>query len=80
MRYNELASYWTMDIEDQNQTRLVSSIPFLLGDYPASNILEQYAYLEIGSAYIVSMSNSTLECPDDNTLGTDFILVWDDNA
>jgi hypothetical protein len=79
LRYNVIAEYWVLTIiNTSTQTILLDSIPFVTGDYPASNILGQYAYLEIGSAYIINTDNATLDYPDDstNSLGTDFILVW----
>ncbi|MFA6876522.1 MAG: hypothetical protein WCQ87_07810 [Parabacteroides sp.] len=74
--YNEVAKYWCMRITDSTGTVLVDSIPLLTGEYPAANLLEQYAYLKIGSAYILKVSKNDLDYPDDNTLGDVFVMVW----
>jgi len=77
--WNAIAGYWVMKIIDSvTGTTLLDSIPLVPGNYPAGNILGQYAYLKIGSAYIVNVANSELEWPDNKTLGTDWILAWDD--
>ena len=44
--YNELAKYWLMDISNADGTMLISGLPVV----PAQNILEQYQYMQIGSA------------------------------
>jgi hypothetical protein len=79
IRYNEIAAYWVMDIRDSStKADILSSIPLLPANYPTANILGQFAYMEIGSAYILKLGNSALDRPDANTLGTEFILVWGD--
>jgi hypothetical protein len=78
-RYNEVAGYWIMTI--QNPTTLaviLDSIPLLSGGNPTANILGQYAYLGIGSAYIINVDNSPMDSPDSTNLGTDFYLIWSD--
>lgn len=41
--------------------------------------LEQYSYLNIGSAYIVKTdTNISGDKPNDKNLGSTFILVWGD--
>lgn len=77
--YNETAKYWCMRITNSDNTVLVDSLPLLTGAYPAANLLHQYQYLKIGSAYIVKTTQSDLDYPDDTTLGTTFQLVWSDN-
>ena len=79
IRFSEVAGYWLMDVSDATtDTALLSSIPLVPGNYPAGNILGQYAYLRIGSAYIVNQSNAAEEWPGISTLGTDWKLVWGD--
>ena len=74
IRYNDIARYWWMAISDSKGNMLLDSIPLLTG----SNILGQYQYLSIGSAYIINNGNSLLSDPDESTLGTDFLLMWGD--
>lgn len=75
IRFSEVAGYWIMKITDPaTATILLDSIPMLAG----LNILEQYAYLGIGSAYIINASGSSDDYPTENNLGTDFVLGWDD--
>ena len=80
IRYNSEAEYWVMAIaDDLTNNILVDSIPLLAGIYPAANLLEQYAYLNIGSAYIVKTNpDITEENPNSETLGKGFNLYWSD--
>ena len=75
LRYNTEQKCWIMDLSDSSKTPLVNSIPLVCG----LNILEQYSYLNIGSAYIVKIDpNIVSDRPDEYNLGKDFILVWGD--
>ncbi|TWH46327.1 hypothetical protein [Sporomusa sp. KB1] len=77
--WNSIAGYWIMGITDEATNNvLLSSIPLIPGDPPAANILEQYSYLGIGSAYVVNTGNSATEFPNDSNLGVDWILIWSD--
>ena len=79
LRYNELAGYWIMAVDDQFSNRLLDSVPLITGAWPAANILGQYAYLAIGSAFVINASNTTaMDYPDSTNLGTDFVLLWGD--
>jgi hypothetical protein len=74
IRYNDAAKYWVMTIADKNGFVMIDSIPLL----PSKNLLEQYKYMQIGSAYIVKSGKLDTDRPDDTNLGTDYILVWGD--
>jgi len=75
LRYNTESKCWMMDLSDSSGNSILSSIPLVCG----CNLLEQYSYLNIGSAYIYKV-DTTLEDdrPDDTNLGTSFALVWGD--
>ncbi len=77
--YSEPAGYWVMRITDASTDEvLVDSLPLITGDYPGGNILGQYGYLKIGSAYIVNASGVDQDHPDETNLGSDFQLIWSD--
>lgn len=80
LSYNAVAQYWTMSVKDEETGEdLLRSVPLLTGEYPATNLLEQYSYMGIGSAVIVPVGiTDKTKVPDDNTLGTNFLLVWSD--
>lgn len=78
IRWSEMAGYWTMAIFDALGNLLVDSIPLITGWYPAANILAQYGYLNIGSAFILNEGNSASDYPGRNDLGTGFVLLWGD--
>ena len=74
VRYNTIAGYWVLSISDKDDNMLLDSIPLVT----AENILEQYSYLRLGSAYVCNLGNQDLDYPDDTTLGSDFIFAWGD--
>jgi hypothetical protein len=75
LRYNTEAKYWVLDIFNSKNDSLIVSINLVCG----SNLLEQYSYLNIGSAYIVKVDKTILsDRPNEYNLGTDFVLVWSD--
>lgn len=76
--YNSIAEYWLLRIQDDKKQDLLSSIPLVSGEGDAINILGQYAYLGIGSAYIVSAETVTEEYPSAATLGSKWVLIWGD--
>ncbi len=79
LRYNAQADYWAMKVvKPVTGAVLLDSVPLLTGEYPAANILAPYAYLGIGSAYIIPASPGDRDYPDDGSLGSDFFLVWGD--
>ena len=78
LRYNEIADFWVMTIADINNNVIVDSIPFVTGVVPGGNLLGQYAYLDIGAAYILNASGvASPNYPGSTDLGTDFVLLWD---
>lgn len=78
--FAEMAGYWLMDISDVNGNLLLASIPLITGEWPAANLLAQYAYLGIGSAYVINAGQAAIDYPDSVSLGTSFVLVWSDTA
>jgi hypothetical protein len=77
-RYNEMANYWVVD---NNGNTILDNVPLLTGSWPAANILDAYQYMGIGSAYVINASNANVnDYPNATSLGTDFILIWGDNA
>ena len=79
LSFNETAGYWVMTIIDPlTGSIILDSIPLVTGQYPAGNMLEPHSYLGIGSAFLINISGSPMDFPDDTNLGTDFVLLWGD--
>jgi len=72
--YNELAKYWLIDISDDEGNMLISALPLV----PAQNILEQFAYMGIGSAYVLPRTQVKEQWPSAETLTADWYLIWSD--
>ena len=79
LAYSAMAGYWQLSISDANDAVLVASVPLITGAYPAANLLAQYGYLAIGSAYLLNTGNASQDYPSQNTL-TQFSLLWGDTA
>lgn len=73
-RFNEVAGYWLVSLSDSKGNEYIVNMPIL----PAENLLEQYSYLGIGSAFIIKSSAITDVWPTANTLGTEWSLLWSD--
>lgn len=78
--YSEVDGQWIMAILDKSGNLILSSIPMLTGEWPSANMLASYAYLAIGSAYIINASKTSQDNAGPNNLGTDFQLLWSDTA
>lgn len=82
LRWHEIAQKWFMSVDDENENTLIRNVPLVRGEsYPTSNLLRQFAHLEIGSAYVVPMVESpSTENPSADNLGMDreFALIWGD--
>jgi hypothetical protein len=78
VRFSEMAGYWLLTVLDRLGNLLLDSIPMITGEWPAANLLGQYAYLKIGSAYVINAGNVATDYPDTTNLGGDFVLLWDD--
>jgi hypothetical protein len=79
LAYSTMAGYWQLDIADVNGADLVASVPLITGLYPSANLLAQYQYLQIGSAYLLNTGNAPVDYPGANNLGQ-FSLLWGDNV
>lgn len=78
LRYNDQAGFWWLTISDQSGNILLDSLPLLSPASPNGNILEQYQYLGIGSAYLIKTGSLPDDSPNSSNLGTDFKLLWGD--
>lgn len=79
IRYNTQGNYWWMTI-NQNGATLLDGIPLVVSDYPAADILEQYRYLGLGSAFVLNISQVQGDNPDNTNLGVDYLLIWGDTV
>lgn len=76
--WSVMSGYWLLDVYSAVGTQLLSGVPMITGTYPAANILSQYVYLAIGSAYILNQSTGQVDYPGSDALGTSFVLLWGD--
>lgn len=80
LSYNSVGQFWVLNIADQNNNPLVSSVPLITGYWPAGNILAPYEYLQIGQAFLINQNGASTDWPNDSDLGNGFVLLWDDNV
>ncbi len=75
LRYHDLYDTWTAAVTDNSTGELlIDMMPLVCG----VNLLGQFKHLELGEAYIVPATDTTLMMPDNTTLGSTFVLVWGD--
>lgn len=78
MYWNRIAGYWQLSITDLRiNEEVLDSLPLVTGDIPYPDLLSQYKYLDLGSAYIVPIGAQTANSPGINDWGTNFALLWD---
>ena len=79
LTFNEPGGYWFMSISDHDTgITLISALPLLPGEFPAANLLSQHDYLNIGSVFLLSVTNEN-SMPTLDSLGKEHIVVWSDN-
>lgn len=75
--WNAETQCWYMTISDPiRQEYYVDSVPLFVGQGSMINILKIYSYLDIGSCYILDISNKGTGKPNANDLGIDFVMLW----
>ncbi len=79
LSYSSMAGYWQMAVADVNNNLLIASVPLITGNYPCANLLAQYGYLRIGSAYLLNTGNAPTDYPTDTSLNL-FSLLWGDTV
>lgn len=73
--YNTVGGFWQMDISDANGNLLLKALP-LVATYPV-NLMAPYSYLNIGSIYVLPLSNNAPDYPGATDWGTNFALLWE---
>ena len=79
LSYSYISGYWNLAVSDVTGNSLIASVPLVTGWYPCGNMLAQYGYLAIGSAYLLNTGNAPTDYPGPNDLGL-FSLLWGDTA
>lgn len=73
--FNSVVGNWTLDISDEKQD-LITGLPLIPN---AGNILEQYNYMQIGSAWLIPIGSNT-DFPLWDDIEKDWLLIWGDNV
>lgn len=77
LQYHDLVGDWTAKITDNTTGEvLVDTMPLVCG----VDLLGQFPHMGIGHAWVIPTEDTTLEMPDNETLGTKFVLVWGDDS
>lgn len=80
--YREVCKYWTVTIRDTYNNDIVSNVPLVSGGgyLEMGNLLRQFGYKNIGGLMLYKSKQTTLDNPDEYSLGNDFYLIWCDTA
>jgi len=77
LRYMDLCDYWLADITDNDSgEELISSLPLVCG----ADLLGQFEHLKLGHAWVVKVEPTELQMPDNEALGSTFLLIWGDDT
>jgi hypothetical protein len=79
LSYSVMSGWWQLAISSVTGQLLIASVPLITGWYPSANLLAQYGYLQIGSAYLLNTSSTVDDYPSESDLGN-FLLLWGDTA
>lgn len=79
LNYTDMSGYWQMAVYDSVGNLIVANVPLITGWYPDANLLGQYGYMRIGSAYLLNTGNASTDYPDASNLGQ-FSLLWSDTV
>lgn len=80
LRYNTKAQYWMMTVTDaRTNEEYITNIPLLSSNYAFRNLFNQLGYKNIGKCYIYNKAGYVYSMPDDEDLGTAFLMLWGDN-
>jgi hypothetical protein len=79
LSYIVMSGWWQLQVSDTQGNILIASVPLVTGYYPSANILAQYGYLKIGSAYMLNTGNANADYPGSSNL-TNFSLLWGDTV
>lgn len=75
--WNRIAEYWEMNLTDiASGAQLISGLPLLPGRGETANLLRQFAYLGIGEAYVVPISQDAPSSPGVSDWGVNYELIW----
>jgi hypothetical protein len=77
--YNGYGNYWCLTISKDGIV-LIDGLPLLCSSYPAGDLLGQYRYLGLGSAYLIKNGSVLDDAPNASNLGSSFQLVWGDTV
>lgn len=76
LNYNSVAGYWALTLQDAQGNLLLASKPLLTG----LDLFKQFAYLGLGTAAVLNVSNTAADSPNSSNLGSDFQLLWGDTV
>lgn len=75
LRYLDLYDIWLADVTELATGAIIAlGVPMV----PGENILGQLGYKGVGEAYIIKQLPTSLQQPDNKTLGSTFVLIWGD--
>lgn len=75
LRYLDRYDVWLADVTELATGAIISlGVPLV----PGEDILRQTGYKGVGEAYIMQALPTSLQHPDNKTLGSTFVLIWGD--
>lgn len=72
VKWNTFMAAWSVDVYDQSQNLIIGSVPLVTG----ANLLEQFAYLELGGKLNVQTDGDPEAVPTFENLGSQSHLYF----
>ena len=75
LRYLDRYDIWLADVTELATGAIIAmGVPLV----PGEDFLGQMGYMGVGEAYIIKVLPTSLQHPDNKTLGSTFVLIWGD--
>ncbi len=81
LSWNRMAEYWMLDLFNPlTQAEYLTSLALVQQGDSRRDFMSQYGYLNLGSAYLVPLTQSAPAQPGLLSWGTDYAMIWDASA
>lgn len=78
--YNEQAEYWLLTLVDVDKEETIfANLPLLASKNNFADMITQLDYKMIGMCFVIPQITDKASAPDDENLGTGYIMIWGDN-
>lgn len=79
IRYNVIEKYWWLSVSDAETNELkIDNIVLYCGHLKSNDLLKPYAYLGLGSLFLMPKTDYNPVYPKEDNLKSEYLLIWGD--